>query len=193
MDFCMSCETDSVVFSKTKIKLGRESFETEAQQCENCGNVAISPQIQSEIDTWANQFTKSIIELQPYFSRAMYGRIIEYSAKFNLNKSEFMKACTVFYLEKMMAMKNFKKLRMQVLEKARLKDEGAREKICVSIKYQLFKKVELYSRVWKLEYDSNVMEEAVQFFVTILDRTAEVKEADRKDLIQFVTSHAMAS
>ncbi len=195
MNICASCNSDSVVFGKTKIKVGREIFETKAEHCEKCGHVAIGPQLQAEIDKWALGFSKSIVELQPYFSEAMLNRVTDLARMFNLSKSEFMKVCTVFFLLRLTRNENFKTLRTEVIRRAQAKYQGKREKVCVPIKYQLFKKVDLYTRVWKLEYEANVMEEAVQFCVAILDHRAQIEETKRQRaaLINFVRSHAMAS
>lgn len=194
MEFCISCESDSVVFGKTKIKVGRETFETEAEHCKKCKTVAIGPQLQKEIDEWALQFTKSIVELQPYFTEGMADKIESFANKFNLSKAEFMKVCTTFYILEMTKIKNFKSLRTEVLAYAQKKHKGERKKICVPIKYQLFKKADLYARVWKLEYESNVMEEAVQFCVTVLDNhVAKIEESTKQELVHFVENHAMAS
>ncbi len=194
MEFCISCENDSVVFGKTKIKVGRETFETEAEHCKKCKTVAIGPKLQKEIDEWALQFTKSIVELQPYFTKGMADKIDFFANKFNLSKSELMKVCTTFYILEMTKIKNFKTLRTEVLAEAQKKYKGERTKICVPIKYQLFKKVGLYAEVWNLEYESNVMEEAVQFCMTVLDNhVAKIEESKKQELVHFVENHAMAS
>ncbi|MEK6628220.1 MAG: hypothetical protein AABY53_06305 [Bdellovibrionota bacterium] len=194
MEFCIYCETDSMVFGKTKIKVGRETFETEAEHCKKCKKVAISPKLQKEIDEWALQFTKSIFELQPYFTKDMTNKICFFANKFNLSKSELMKVCTTFYILEMTKIKNFKTLRIEVLAEAQKKHRGDRTKICVPIKYQLFKKVGLYANVWNLEYESNVMEEAVQFCMTVLDnQVAKVEESKKQELVHFVENHALAS
>lgn len=196
MEFCTSCESDSVVFGKTGIKVGREIFRTEAEHCKRCKIVAISPKLQKDIDEWAQQFTKSIVDLQPYFTRAMADRVEVFARKFSLSKSELMKVCTLFYILEMTKVKNFKTLRTQVLAGARKKYTGGKTKICVPIKYQLFKKVRLYAEVWSLEYESNVMEEAVQFCVTVLDNhagLAKIDESKKQALVHFVENYAMAS
>jgi len=169
MKFCISCENDSVVFGKVKIKVGREYFETEAEHCEKCGTFGMSPQIQKQMDEWAVRFIKSIAELQPYFTAEMMEKIASLSHRFSLNKAEFVKICTTFYVAEMTKVPNFKDLRSEVLAEVQERYKGTRSKICVPIKYQLFKKIDLFGRVWNLEYDSNVMEEAVQFCVTVLD------------------------
>ncbi|MDZ4677944.1 MAG: hypothetical protein SGI74_10620 [Oligoflexia bacterium] len=194
MEFCVACETDSVVFGKTKIKVGRETFKTEAEHCRKCKKVAISPKLQKEIDEWALQFTKSIVELQPYFTEGMADKIEFFSNKYNLSKSEFMKVCTTFYILEMTKIKNFKSLRTEVLAEAKKKYKGERKKICVPIKYQLFKRIDLYARAWALEYESNVMEEAAQFCVTVLDsHVTKIEESKKQELVHFVENHAMAS
>ena len=99
--FCLSCESNSVVFGKTKIKVGRETFETEADYCTKCKKVAISPKLQRQIDEWASQFTKSIIELQPYFAKTMYDKMELLASRFNLTKPELMKLCTTYYILEM--------------------------------------------------------------------------------------------
>lgn len=194
MEFCISCENESVVFGKVKIKVGREHFETEAEHCDKCGTFGMTPQIQKQIDEWAMQFTKSIVELQPYFTQAMMEKITALSQRFSLNKTEFVKLCTTFYLTEMTKIPNFKALRGEVLAEAGEKYQGARSKICVPIKYQLFKKIDLFERVWKLEYDANVVEEAVQFCVTVLDdHISQIEETKKQELVHFVETHAMAS
>lgn len=194
MEYCISCETNSVVFGKTKIKVGRETFETEAEHCTKCKKVAVDSELQKKIDEWAMQFTKSFIELQPYFTTDMHDRISVISNQFSLSKSEFMKACTTFYLMRMTGVPNFKTIRSDVLKKAAAKYKGDRDKICVPIKYQLFKKINFYTLVWKLDYDANVFEEAVQFCVTILDdHDATIQESKKQELVHFVEHHAMAS
>lgn len=194
MKFCISCETDSVVFGKTKIKVGRETFETEAEHCKKCNKVAITPGLQKKIDEWALQFIKSIVELQPYFTSDMHERIATLSHKYNLSKSEFMKACTAFYLLEMTKLSNFKALRTEFLDKAKGKYKGNRDKISIPIKYQLFKKVDLYTRVWKLDYDANVFEEAIAFCVIALDdHSNHIEQIKRQELVHFVESYAMAS
>ena len=194
MEFCMSCENDAVVFGKTKIKVGRETFETETEHCKKCKTVAISPKLQKDIDEWALQFTKSIVELQPYFTKGMANKIDFFANKFNLSKSELMKVCTTFYILEMTKIKNFKSLRIEVLAETQKKYKGERTKICVPIKYQLFKKIGLYAEVWNLEYESNVMEEAVQFCMTVLDNhVSKIDESKKQELVHFVENHAMAS
>lgn len=194
MDFCVSCENESVVFGKTKIKVGRETFETEAEHCNKCQKVAISPKIQKQIDEWALKFTKNIVELQPYFTKSMSDRIESLASKYSLSKTEFMKICTTFYILEMTKIANFKALREEVLLESQRSYRGDRTKICVPIKYQLFKKIGLYAKMWDLEYDSNVMEEAVQFCVVVLDNhAAKVTESKKQELVHFVEYHAMAS
>lgn len=194
MEFCVSCETDSVAFGKTKIKVGRETFETEAKHCTKCKKVAISPKLQKQIDEWALQFTKSIVELQPYFTKGMSDRIESLAGKFSLSKAEFMKVCTTFYILEMTKIANFKALRDEVLAESQRRYKGDRAKICIPIKYQLFKKIGLYANMWNLEYESNVMEEAVQFCVVVLDsHVARVEESKKQELVHFVEHHAMAS
>ncbi len=190
----MSCQSKSVVFGKTKIKVGREFFETNAEHCSICNKVAISPKLQKQIDEWALQFTKSIIEIQPFFSKKMSSRIEFYARSFNLNKSEFMKLCTAFYLLEMTRLKNFKTLRENIFIESQKIFNGEKSKICVSIKYQLFKKITLYAEMWNLEYESNVMEEAVQFCIFILDnQSGMIEESKKIKLVNFVEYHAMAS
>lgn len=183
-----------MIFGKTKIKVGRETFETEAEHCKKSKKVAISPKLQKEIDTWALQFTKSIVELQPYFTKDMANKIYYFANKFNLSKSELMKVCTTFYILEMTKIKNFKILRIEILAVAQKKYKADSTKICVPIKYQLFKKVSLYANVWNLEYESNVMEEAVQFCMTVLDNhIAKIEESIKQEIVHFVENHAMAS
>lgn len=194
MEFCLSCETNAVVICKTQIKVGRETFETSAESCTKCKKVFITPQLQREIDRWALQFTKSIVELQPYFSSDLAEKIDLYSKKFILSKSELMKAFTTFYIAEMAQTKSFKRIREAVLRKAQAKYKGERAKICVPIKYLLFKKIGAYAEFWNLGYDANVMEEAVQFCVAVLDNHfGEVEDANRNRLVKFVEQHAMAS
>lgn len=194
MKLCLSCESNSVVFGKTKIKVGRETFETEADLCTKCKKIAISPKLQKQIDEWASQFTKSIVELQPYFSRIMYEKMELLANRFNLTKPEFMKICTTYYILEMTKVKNFKSLRKEVLAESKMKSKGARKKVCVPIKYQLFKKIRLYADMWNLEYDANVMEEAVEFCIVILDNhSIQMNESTKEELVHFVEQYAMAS
>lgn len=72
--------------------------------------------------------------------------------------------------------------------------KGERAKICVPIKYQLFKKIGFYNNMWNLEYDSNVMKEAVQFCIVVLDNhAAKVDESKKQELVCFVENYAIAS
>jgi len=105
MKFCLTCESNTVVFGKTKIKVGRETFETEADHCTKCKKVAISPKLQRQIDEWASQFTKSIVELQPYFNRFIHDKIGLLATRFSLTKPELMKICATFYILEMTKVK----------------------------------------------------------------------------------------
>jgi hypothetical protein len=194
MKLCLSCESNSVVFGKTKIKVGRETFETEADHCITCKKVAISSKLQRQIEIWASQFTKSIVELQPYFAKAMYDKLELLANRFNLTKPEFMKICTTYYILEMTKAKNFKILRQDVLSESKKKFKGVRKKVSVPIKYQLFKRIRLYANMWNLEYEANVMEEAVEFCVVILDsQSAQIKESKKEELVHFVEQYALAS
>ena len=194
MEFCISCENDSVVFGKIKIKVGRETFETEAEHCKKCKTVAIDPKLQKKIDEWALQFTKSIVEIQPYFTKDIADKIDFFSNKFNLSKSELIKICTTFYILEMTKIKNFKTLRTELLAETQKKNKNERTKICVPIKYRLFKKINLYAEAWNLKYDSSAMEEAVLFCMTVLDsHIIKVEDSKKQELVHFVEIHAMAS
>lgn len=169
MEYCLKCEKDSVSFGAVKIKVGKMGYDTKAKRCLECGYFEKTPKLQKEIDQWGLNIPDSIMEFQPYFSTDLIKTVDDLCMRFNMKRTEFIKVCTAFYLAILTEEPNFKGMRKMALEKADLSFQGPKAKINVQVKYNLFKKIDLFTRVWKLDYTSNVIEEAVKFCALTID------------------------
>lgn len=192
MEYCLNCEKDTVSFGDVRINVGSKVFETKANRCVECGFFEKTPKLQKEIDAWGLSNSSSIMEFQPYFASDLIESVNALCERFNMKRTEFIKVCTAFYLSVLTQESNFKDLRKTALEKADKVFQGQKEKVNIQVKYNLFKKIDLFTRAWKLEYSSHVIEEAVRFCVlTIEDKLSQ--QSTKQRLMQDIQVSALAS
>lgn len=191
MEFCINCEKNTVVFGKTSIRVGNKEFTLEAEHCTNCDSVNLSPENQKQIDEWGNTLPTAIAEFQPYLPTKLVVASKEHSKMFGLKWSEFIKVCTTFYLSEMTKEKGFKQLRTEVLSEGIKSFGEIKEKHSIPVRYRLFKQLQLFAEVWNL-HESNVLEEALLFCVTVLE-SERTHKTERAEFQEFLEKISMAS
>ena len=192
MEFCPNCEKKAVVFGKTSLKVGDKDFPLEAEYCKNCGMVQLSSKNQDTIDQWGNSLATNIAEFQPYFSEAVLSISKEQADHYGLKWAEFVKVCTTFYLSEMTKEKSFSTVRKEILDEGEKYSSGPKTKKAVPVRYRLFKQLQLFSEIWDIR-ESNVIEEAILFCVTLLQDEASDYKQKQIGLQQFVEKYSMAS
>lgn len=174
MDFCIYCKNNSLAFGKTEIKIGDKTIDINTTKCSKCHRFLISPKIQKEINNLA---LKKRINLSPSFIKSTYNEIESLSNKFKLRKEEFINICTSFYILEVTKIKNFKTLRESIIKSNYKKNKI---KIKTPLKYQLFKKINLFTNVFNLKNESKVMEEAINFCFRLLGNKEELFNIDKR-------------
>lgn len=191
MEFCVQCEEQTMVFGPILIKVGDKEFTLEAEHCSNCDAVELSPENLRRIDDWGNALSTNVAEFQPYLPGKLIA-VSEGCAKhFGLKWAEFLKVCTTFYLVEMTKEKEFKRLRSGVLAEGAAIFNDAKKKTYVPVRYRLFKQLQLFAEVWSL-HESNVIEEALLFCVTVLE-SEKTHEVERAEFQEFLEKFSMAS
>lgn len=191
MEFCVQCENESVVFGPTTIKVGEKEFTLEAEHCPSCESVGLTPDHLRQIDEWGNALPTSVAEFQPYLPKKLIAASEEYATHFGLKWAEFVKICTTFYLVEMTKEKGFKQLRSEILAEGAEVFNDAKKKTYVPVRYRLFKQLQLFAEVWEL-HESNVIEEALLFSVTVLE-PGKSHEAEKAEFQEFLEKVSMAS
>jgi hypothetical protein len=191
MEFCSHCEKESMVFGKTTIKVGEKEFSLEAEHCKSCDAVNLSSANRKQIDAWGNELTTTVAEIQPYLPKKLIAASKEHATTFGLKWVEFAKICTTFYLSEMTKEKEFAKLRAEILNEGSKLFGDVKEKQCISIRYRLFKQLQLFAEVWEIK-ESNALEEALLFCMTLLEDKRKHKD-EKNELLEFVQAFATAA
>ncbi len=195
---CPHCEDDSdVTQKKVSIIVGSESFMTTTMVCEKCGSYALTPKIRKEMDEWGRKFTKNVIEPQPIFSESTHRFAEEMANQHGLKKVPLFRALTAFYLNHVVNLEDFQEIKNYCDKhpSRKLLNKGERSKVSVPIRYLLYRKIQIFSDVWKVPH-SKTIEEAVLFGLTALSSKEEnfaKLKVIAESLEQFIADVAQAA
>lgn len=170
LSFCPNCEREvDLVNKKVEIPIGSEVFSTKMLVCYKCGSYELTPEVRKKMDEWGRKLTKNIIEPQPLFSEAVHQFAEEMAAHYGLKRVPFFRALTAFYLNRIVNRKDFEELKKFCDSNIakELLNKGGQSKVSIPIRYLLFKKLQIFSKVWKIP-PSKAIEESVLFGLVIL-------------------------